>query len=46
MNILSNKDDDIYKSEDLKWIDKRTLTLVECQPAIYLILLKKIHTFL
>ena len=26
-----NKDDNIHKSEALKWKDKRTLTLVECQ---------------
>ena len=28
---LTNKDDDIYKSEALNWKDKRTLTHVVCQ---------------
>ena len=29
-----NKDDNIHESEALKWNDKRTLTLVECQNVI------------
>ena len=28
---LKNKDENIHKSKALKWNDKRTLTLVECQ---------------
>ena len=26
-----NKDDNIHKSEALKWEDKRTITIVRCQ---------------
>ena len=29
--INKNKDDNIHKSEALKWKEKRTLTLVDCQ---------------
>ena len=29
-----NKDDNIHKGEALKWKDKRTFTLVECQNLI------------
>ena len=29
--IIFKTDDNIHKSEDLKWTDKRTSTFVECQ---------------
>ena len=32
LNHNKNKDDNIHKSEALKWKEKRRLTLVECQP--------------
>ena len=31
METLQNKDENIHESEVLKWKDKRTLTLIECQ---------------